>query len=69
MIRSKVVQNGDAYSICVPYTVLEQAGITNEVEMIVEGDRLVIRAAERVSSKTNDASIETAAPDREDETA
>lgn len=44
MIRSKVVKIGNSRGIRIPRTVLEQAGLTDEVEMTVEGDKLIIQA-------------------------
>ena len=45
MIRSKVVKIGNSRGIRIPRAVLEQAGLTDEVEMSVEGNRLIIQAA------------------------
>ncbi len=44
MIRSKVVKIGNSRGIRIPRTILEQAGLTDEVEMIVEGNKLIIQA-------------------------
>jgi len=44
MIRSKVVKIGNSRGIRIPRTVLEQAGLTDEVEMKVEGNQLIIQA-------------------------
>ncbi len=44
MIRSKVVKIGNSRGIRIPRTVLEQAGLTDEVEMTVEGNKLIIQA-------------------------
>ena len=43
-IRSKVVRIGNSRGIRIPRTLLEQAGLTDEVEMIVEGDKLIIHS-------------------------
>ncbi len=45
MIRSKVVKIGNSRGIRIPRTVLEQAGLTDEVEMTVEGNKLIIQAS------------------------
>lgn len=45
VIRSKVVKIGNSRGIRIPRTVLEQAGLTDEVEMIVKGDQLIIQAS------------------------
>jgi antitoxin MazE len=44
-IRSKVVKIGNSRGIRIPRTVLEQAGLTDEVEMKVKGNQLIIQAA------------------------
>jgi len=44
-VRSKVVKIGNSRGIRIPRTLLEQAGLTDEVEMAVDGDKLIIRAA------------------------
>jgi len=45
MIRSRVVKIGNSRGIRIPRTLLEQAGLTDEIEMTVEGNRLIIHAA------------------------
>ena len=44
MIRAKVVKIGNSRGIRIPRTLLEQAGLTDEVEMVVEGDKLIIHS-------------------------
>jgi antitoxin MazE len=43
-IRAKVVKIGNSRGIRIPRTLLEQANLTDEVEMIVEGDKLIIQS-------------------------
>jgi antitoxin MazE len=43
-IRSIVIKIGNSHVIRIPRTLLEQAGLTDEVEMIVEGDKLIIQS-------------------------
>jgi antitoxin MazE len=45
MIRSKVVKIGNLRGIRIPRMVLEQAGLTDEMEMTVEGNKLIIQAS------------------------
>lgn len=45
MIRSKVIKIGNSRGIRIPRTLLEQAGLTDEVDMIVEGNKLIIHSA------------------------
>ena len=45
MIRSKVVKIGNSRGIRIPRPLLEQAGLTDEIEMTVEGNRLIVHAA------------------------
>jgi antitoxin MazE len=43
-IRAKVVKIGNSRGIRIPRTLLEQASLTDEVEMVVEGDKLIIHS-------------------------
>jgi antitoxin MazE len=43
--RSKVVRIGNSRGIRIPHTILEQAGLTDEVEMKVEGNKLIIQSS------------------------
>jgi antitoxin MazE len=45
MVRSKVVKIGNSRGIRIPRTLLKQAGLTDEVEMMVEGEKLIIQSA------------------------
>ncbi len=45
MIRAKVVRIGNSRGIRIPRALLEQAGLTDEVEMMVDGDKLIIHSA------------------------
>lgn len=47
IIRSKLIKIGNSRGIRIPRTILEQAGLTDEVEIKIEGGRLIIRAARR----------------------
>jgi antitoxin MazE len=42
MIRSKVIRIGNSRGIRIPRAVLEQAGLIGDVEMAVEGNKLII---------------------------
>ena len=44
-IRSKVIKIGNSRGIRIPRTILEQAGLTDEIEMSLEGNRLIIHAS------------------------
>jgi antitoxin MazE len=44
-IRSKVVKIGNSRGIRIPRAILEQAGLTGDVEMKVEGNQLIIQAS------------------------
>lgn len=43
-IRSKVVKIGNSRGVRIPRTLLEQAGLEDDVEMTVEGNRLIIQS-------------------------
>jgi antitoxin MazE len=42
IIRSKIVKIGNSRGIRIPRTLLEQSGLSTEVEMTVEGNNLII---------------------------
>jgi len=44
-VRSKVVKIGNSRGIRIPRSMLEQAGLTEEVELSVQGDKLIIQSA------------------------
>jgi antitoxin MazE len=44
-MRAKLIKIGNSRGLRIPRAVLEQTGLTDEVEMNVEAGRLVIRAA------------------------
>ena len=44
-VRSKVVKIGNSRGIRIPRALLEQAGLTDEVEMVVEGNKLIIHSS------------------------
>lgn len=46
-IRTRIVKIGNSQGIRIPKPLLEQSGIEAEVEIEVEGDRLIIRPAAR----------------------
>ena len=46
-IRSKVIKIGNSRWICIPRLLLEQADLEDEVEMTVQGDKLIISSARK----------------------
>ncbi len=77
-IRSKVIKIGNSRGIRIPRTVLEQAGLSDEVEMTVEGNKLIILSAQRprqgwdekfavMAEQGDDKLLDEAAPTRWDE--
>ncbi len=46
-IRTRIVKIGNSQGIRIPKPLLEQSGIEAEVEIEVEGDRIIIRPAAR----------------------
>jgi antitoxin MazE len=42
MIRSKVIKIGNSHGVRIPQAFLEQVGLTGDVEMTVEGNKLII---------------------------
>jgi antitoxin MazE len=46
-VKSKVINIGNSRGVRIPRTLLEQAGLIDEVEMMVQGDKLVIQSARK----------------------
>ena len=49
-IRSKVVKIGNSRGIRIPRSLLEQAGLTDDVEMTVEDNKLIVHSAHAVAA-------------------
>ena len=47
IIKSKIVRIGNSQGIRIPHFLLQQLGLNNEVEMAIQDDQLVIRAARK----------------------
>lgn len=46
-LKAKLVKIGNSQGIRIPRTVIDQLGFEEEVEMMVEADRLIIRPAQK----------------------
>ena len=77
-VRSKVVKIGNSRGIRIPRALLEQAGLTEEVELSVQGDKLIIQSAHqprlgweadfaRMAQTGDDRLLEETIPTRWDE--
>jgi antitoxin MazE len=66
VVRSKVIKIGNSRGIRIPKTLLEQAGLTDEVEMRVEDNKLVIQPASssRLGWDSQFASMSVSGDDR-----
>ncbi len=47
-VRAKIIKIGNSRGVRIPRPLLEQAGLTDEVELSVQGDKLIIQSAYRV---------------------
>ena len=47
IVKSKIVRIGNSQGVRIPHFLLQQLHLTNEVEMTVQDDQLVIRAARK----------------------
>jgi antitoxin MazE len=54
LVRSKIVKIGNSRGIRIPRTLLEQAGLVDEVEMKVEGNQLIIHSAHTARAGWNE---------------
>ena len=43
-VRAKVIKIGNSRGIRIPHTLLEQAGLSDEVEVTVDGNKLIIQS-------------------------
>ena len=46
-MRTRIIRVGNSRGVRIPKPLLEEAGLSGEVEMELDGDRIVIRSAER----------------------
>ncbi|MHB9032770.1 MAG: AbrB/MazE/SpoVT family DNA-binding domain-containing protein [Anaerolineae bacterium] len=78
VIHSKVVKIGNSRGIRIPRTILEQVGLTGDVELVVKGNQLIIHASRRprqgwaqkyavMASQGEDILLDQPAPTRFDE--
>lgn len=44
MMKSKVIKIGNSRGIRIPRTILEQVGLIDDVELLVEGNQLIIQS-------------------------
>jgi antitoxin MazE len=44
-VRGKLVQIGNSRGVRLPKTVIEQAGLTNDIEIAVRGNYIILRSA------------------------
>jgi len=56
MIRSKIVKIGNSHGIRIPQALLEQVGLTGNVEMTIEGNKLIINPI-RLLAKVGELSL------------
>lgn len=46
-IKTRLIKIGNSQGIRIPKVLLEQLGLTNEIELEIQGDHLVLRPARR----------------------
>jgi antitoxin MazE len=59
-MRTRIIRIGNSRGIRIPKSLLEEAGLQDEVEIGIRGDALVVRAARRARSGWDDAFQEMA---------
>ncbi len=47
IIKTRLVKIGNSHGIRIPKLLLDQVGLTRDIELEVQGDQLVLRAARR----------------------
>ena len=79
IVRSKLVKIGNSRGIRIPKPLLEQAGLKDEVEMVVQGDKLIIQSPHKprqgweaqfasMAEHRDDRSLDEPTPTQWDET-
>ena len=56
-MRARIVRIGNSRGIRIPKPILDQAGLDDEVELTVEGDRIVIHPARRPRTGWSEAAL------------
>ncbi|GCL40282.1 transcriptional regulator/antitoxin, MazE [Sphaerospermopsis reniformis] len=59
-VKTQIVKIGDSQGVFIPKTLLEQSGITSEVEIEVQGNHFIIRPFKQVRKGWEKAFIEMA---------
>lgn len=54
-VRTRIIRIGNSQGVRIPKPLLEQSGISGEVEMEVQADRIIIHAAAHPRSQWEDA--------------
>jgi antitoxin MazE len=47
LVRSKLVRIGNSRGVRIPKPLLEQAGLEDEVDILVQGDKLIIQSSRK----------------------
>ncbi len=50
-MKTKIIKIGNSKGIRIPNPILKQCHIENEVEMLIEGDKIIITPIEKISRK------------------
>ncbi len=54
-MRTRIIRIGNSRGVRIPKPLLEEAGLTDDVELELDGNRLILRPAERPRSGWDDA--------------
>ena len=54
-VRTRIIRIGNSRGVRIPKPLLEEAGLTDEVELELDGNRLILRSAELPRAGWNDA--------------
>jgi len=47
VVKSKMIKIGNSRGIRIPRAIIEQAGLTDHIEMVVQGDQIIIRSSSK----------------------
>ncbi|WP_234571775.1 AbrB/MazE/SpoVT family DNA-binding domain-containing protein [Rhodohalobacter sp. 614A] len=65
-MKTKLIRIGNSQGVRIPKPIIEEAGLSEEIEMILEGNQIILRSPDQTRYGWNDA-FEKMAQEKDDE--
>ena len=65
-MKTKLIRIGNSQGVRIPKPIIEEAGLSEEIEMILEDNQIILRSPEQTRKGWNDA-FERMAEEKDDE--